>query len=211
MEKESSHKKKGLKPIEVQIIWLFVILGLVLLSFLVSYQYFKPSSSFKYGDFTVFKSQIKGIDVNFYLIPLQVKGSKATNIVLRTDPRETSDLNFSLDDSSLGGISKVWLTTDPDYDSYAVIASKEIGAFTQIIGLSTSYALTKDKVEGFPLMTCANATKELRVIDLRITNSTSVYSEGDCIVVEGADYPQLIAASDKLVLEWLSKLYRGRN
>jgi len=207
--KDKGAKKIRLKPIEVQIIWLFVVLGLVLVSFLVSYKYFKPSTSFNYNEFTVFKSQIKGIAVDFYLIPIQVSGGKATNIVLRTDPRNTTGINYTLGDVSFGGISKIWLTTDPDYDSYAIIASKEIGAFTSTIGLSTSYALTKKKAGDFPTMTCANSTKEIRVIDLRIANSTSVYAEGNCIVVAGTDYPQLIAASDKLVLEWLNRLYKG--
>jgi hypothetical protein len=104
------------------------------------------------------------------------------------------------------GMRALLITTEVNYTSLATIAAGEIGGFVKLIGLKTDYGFTTE-VDGYTKITCADATNVTKVIDLRIGNETRVYSEGDCMIVEGTDYDSMIKASDKVVITWLERIY----
>ena len=206
-DKPDAGAKKGMS-VDKQALILFAVLMLVFASFLVSYYYFKPSTSFKYGDFTVHKTKLEGTTVDFYLIPLKIGNNEPFNLMLRKDPREIENITFEVNGSFWGGMKGIWITTDANYTSDATIASGEIGRFVKGIGLRSDYALTS-KIGDYPEITCSNATKEIRVVDLRLGNETRVYEQDNCLIVEGADYDGMVKAADKLVMGWLERLYLG--
>ena len=201
-EEEEKMKKARIKKLEKQIIVMFVVLGLVLLSFLAVYQIFKPKPYFKYEGFNIYRAKVPGSSQEFFLIPISGGGEKG-RVVIRNDPRK---LNVSIEIGDLlGGISKVWITVPPELSSDAVIAGNDLGMFTSRISLDTEFALTNSST-GFPEITCENATKETRVFLTDIGNETKVYAEGECIIVQGKNYDELLKAADALVMHWLLKL-----
>ena len=193
-------------PVEKQVIVLFAVLAIIFVSFLVSYQYFKPSNSFKYHDFTVYKQKLEGTTVDFYILPLKIGDKAPTNLMIRNDPREIENMTFEVNESFWRGMRGLLITTDVNYTSLATIAAGEIGSFVGLIGVEADYGFTTE-IGGYPTITCADATNVTKVIDIRLGNETKVYSEGDCMIVEGVDYDSMIKASDKVVITWLERIY----
>jgi hypothetical protein len=201
IEDEEKLRKANEKKLEKQIIVMFIILALLLVSFLAAYELFKPKAYFKYEGLTVYMAKIQGVKTLFYVIPISGNGEKA-EIVLRYDPRE---LNVSVDvNESLAGISHVWITYPPyESDSNAVIAANDLGGFATKISLKTEYGMTDVNESDYPQITCENATKENRVFLITLGNETRVYERDNCVIVEGENYDGLVKAADALVLKWL--------
>ena len=215
--KNAAKEKKGkikLGQFEKQVFILFGVLLLVFIGFLVSSQLFKTKitgqSSFVYKGFTVHKRDAdKKYLVDFYYIPIRIftkTGQKDINIILRNDPRELEGLGVKINDSLLYS-KEVWVTTDVNYSSDAIIARGEVGSVPNAIGIITKYTFNVDNELGYEKITCENATLKSRVIDIRLGNETKVYGENKCIIVEGANYTNMIKAADSLAFYWLDKLY----
>ncbi len=211
-KKEEKPKKKAWTW-EKQSMVLFGVLMVVFLVFIgaayLGEKFKDKGDSFEYNDFTVHKARLEGTTVDFYFIPINVIGvGEAVNVMFRSDPRDVENISLSLGGNALGGISKVWITTSPEYDSAAVIAQGEIGRMTAAVAITTGYALTEEVGE-FPKKTCKDATDSVRVIDIRVGNETRVYSEseGNCIVVEADNSEDTIKAADKLAYYWLEQLF----
>ncbi len=207
-DQESKGKRSKKKmSLEMQVAVVFGVLFLILLSFFISYKFFKPSNSFEYGPFTVTKARLEGTIVDFYFIPISVAGDEPINLALRNDPREIENISLEVVNFTYSPYSqrRIWLATDPDYEVDAIIARQEIGGFTNALGINTAYAFTEPSGSN-PVRNCSDSKGNERVIELRLANSTKVYSEGSCIIVEGSDYDQMIKAADRFVVEWLFKL-----
>jgi len=201
-EEEEKLRKANIKKLEKQIIVMFVVLGLILLSFLAAYEIFKPKPYFKYEGLNVYRAKVPDSSQEFFLIPISGGGEKS-QVVIRNDPRK---LNVSIEIGNLlDGINKVWITVPPELSSEAIIAGNDLGMFTSRISLDTEFGLTNSST-GFPEVTCANATKETRVFLTTIGNETKVYGEGECIIVQGKNYDELLKAADALVMHWLLEL-----
>lgn len=209
-DKKESGKKLKLKPIEKQVIWLFVILAVVLggiiLGVVVKEKIASKADSFEWSDFTVYKTRLEGTTVDFYFIPIQVAGGQKGNMMFRSDPRAVENISLDIDEELFKRISMIWVTTDPEYDSDAVIAAGEIGRLTAGVSIPTDYALISEVGE-FPKITCEDATKTIRVIDIRLGNETRVYAEDNCIIVEADSNNGMIEAADKLAYHWLEMLF----
>ena len=147
-------------------------------------------------------------DVYYYSIPigLLINGEEISmNVVLRNNPQELENLTYSVNES-LFSAKKIWLTMDPTYSAMAVDAAYEVGKLTRSI-ISTTFAISlpSDKSEA-NVITCENATEDIRVIVYELSNETYVKSEGNCIHVVGTNYAAMKIASDKLAFEWLLSL-----
>jgi len=207
-KKGMKSKKWKLSSLEKQVIVLVVILILIFAGFLIAFKISKDIKAkgdhFEYKDFTVYEARLGNVD--FYVIPLVIEGGANVDAFFRSDPREVENITLELSKGAFGGISKVWMTTSPDYHSDAVIAQGEVGRVTAAVAISTSYAMTEE-IGDFPKITCEDATANTRVIDIRRGNKTQVYSDGDCIIVEGETNNDMIRAADKLAYYWLETLF----
>jgi len=102
----------------------------------------------------------------------------------------------------------IFVTLDPNSGSKSVLAAVEI---TRVIGTSdygvfkipTQVATTTQTNTTYPYITCNDATKQIGVVYLWLKNQTRIFSLGECVVVEGKDYDDLIKASDKLTMHLL--------
>ena len=205
--------KSKLNPVERQVIWLFVILGIVFIGVvagvIIKEKIAAKGESFEWNDFTVHKARLEGTIVDFYFIPIQVSGGQKGNVMFRSDPREIENITLEIESDLLKNITEIWVTTNPDYDSDAVIAAGEIGRLTAGVAIPTDYALTSEIGE-FPKKTCEDATESIRIIDIRLGNQTRVYAEDNCIIIEADTNKGMIEAADRLAYHWLESLFIKR-
>ena len=208
-KKEPSEKEKE-KNLQRQIIWLFAILGLVLVSFLIARNFNlignNPCTS--YEGFQICKVRLGQSDLFFYSIPVDfmVNGKKtSTNVVLRYNPKDLQNITYSVDSGMLIA-NKIWLTMDPALSARAVEIAFEVGKFTENM-ISTSFALTSySEKSAIDVINCENASSSVRVVLFELGNETYVKNEGNCIHVSGTDYDNMEMASDRLAFEWLLTL-----
>jgi len=102
----------------------------------------------------------------------------------------------------------VYITLDPYGSSKSVLAAIEINRVLGtndygVFKIPTQSATYKPTNTTFPYITCTDATKQIGVIYLLVENKTRIASLGECVVVEGKDYDDLIKAADKLTLHLL--------
>jgi hypothetical protein len=99
----------------------------------------------------------------------------------------------------------ILMTTDPDLSSKAVIAMIEVG---RIIGQRYDI-LNKPVTNGLtsfpsgmqsetPIIECSDASESVPVLYYKIGETTEVYKEGMCIIIQGKTDDEIIMAADKL-------------
>jgi len=198
------------KKLQKQIMWLFIILCIVFVSFLIARQLnlFWKNPCFEYEGFKICRVRLGESDIYYYSIPigLLINGEeKSMNVVLRNNPQEIENLTYSVN-QSLFDSKKIWLTMDPTYSAMAVDAAFEVGKFTRNI-IPTAFAISSPSNESeAKVITCENATSGEIVISYELGNETYVKSDGNCIHVVGKNYEEMKMASDKLAFEWLLTL-----
>lgn len=114
----------------------------------------------------------------------------------------------------------IYITQDPDLpsktDGRSNLAVRHIA---QIVGtadgpfyyglykINTEVAFTKhvklNVSKSVPIKTCDDANDEVAVIEVRLGNETKIYSEGECIIVEGTNEKEILMAADKLAYSLL--------
>lgn len=98
----------------------------------------------------------------------------------------------------------VYVAIDPEENltGKTTLAALEIDKFIdnyRFYNIPVNSAMTKP-YKGNKVMGCSNATDEITVIWLRKGDTTSVFSEGNCIIVQGKGEEELIRAADRLSL-----------
>jgi len=208
--KETEPEETKRKKLERQIAILFVVLVLVLGSFLLIYTLAKPKPYFKYQNMTVWKVQLEGSRMFFYSIPLSIMAGNMNyqeNVVLRNDPRTIENISLNLN-KNLFLATRMIITMEPEVKATALVAANELQKFSDNMKIPASVAFTDSAGREVAVANCSDATEDKRVILFRLTNETKVYSEQNCIIVEASDYDNLIKASDKLVVEWILSRWR---
>jgi len=99
--------------------------------------------------------------------------------------------------------NKIYFSYDPDMDGNEILAA---GTLVQILGINdagvynipTVISVTKDSGNpDFPIKTCEDATDEIGVIELKY-GEPRIYSEGDCVIVQGNNREEFINMNDLL-------------
>ncbi|MFH1650386.1 MAG: hypothetical protein ABIA93_07620 [Candidatus Woesearchaeota archaeon] len=97
----------------------------------------------------------------------------------------------------------VFITTNPEYPSNAVVGGVEIakvlGERNGIFNIPTRAALTTGTGNQTPVVTCNQATNETIVIEIRLGLDDKIFTEGNCIIVQGATGDDLVKSSDRFV------------
>ena len=210
-EKTKMPEKKEVS-VEKQILILFAVLFILFAGFLIAIKYANTpkSESFEYKDFTIHKTLLEGTELNFYFIKIQVPGREPSNLMFRNDPRNLTDISINLSDDAFDDLVRAWVTFYPHENdkSAALIAAIEVERFLSSVAVPTKFgSVIDDESSLYPFVTCEGATRKTRTVEIRLGNKTGVYSEGDCIVVEGENFPDLIRAADRLAYHWLEELF----
>lgn len=157
-------------------------------------------------EFTFIENDVGGLT----LYDLQVYTEKAGvehlyQIPLRNLPKDVKIVSFE------EGVQKkilesngVFITFDPKLKAQAslgaielagVIGTAEFGVFK----ISTQGAFIEKTDIDYPVKTCEDAKGGVSVILLKLGNGNKVYSQGDCVIVEGDTYENLIKSSERLI------------
>ncbi|MBI4159040.1 hypothetical protein HY500_02150 [Candidatus Woesearchaeota archaeon] len=140
----------------------------------------------------LFTSKVRGVE-HVYQIPL------------RNLPKEVTFVSFE------EGIQKkvlnsrgVFITLDPKLNAQASLGAIEIAgvigtADFGVFKIPTQGAFTEKTDVDYPVKTCEQAKDGIAVILLKLENENKVYSQGDCVVVEGDSYDNLIKSSERLI------------
>ncbi|MBU1975586.1 MAG: hypothetical protein KKG59_04245 [Nanoarchaeota archaeon] len=125
-------------------------------------------------------------------------------------PRELEDFIFEpeIHNKILGFNGTIFITLDPNLNSTIVKAGIQVARITGdrygILDIPTRSAITNIP-EGYeinlsmtPLITCDNATSEIMVIWLKKGIVNSVYSNNNCIVIEGKNEEEIVRGAEKL-------------
>lgn len=138
-------------------------------------------------------------------------GEIPLNLKLKADPRDIKEIP-SEDDikAKLFPASLIFITLKPTLTSTAVVAATEISKITahqSLFRTTTLGALTeKSDNEAAPVITCADATREQKVIYLKLSDKTRISSSNNCITLEGKTEQDLVRAADKFILQLLGIL-----
>lgn len=209
------------KKINILLGVLFLVLLIAV--FIIILDPTKKPNEYVYNGFLVSRFRLQSApDITFHNIDLYVAGNKYS-LPIRNSPKELESIPVTgLDKLSwLKPIKEsdnydvtantIFLTFDPDMSGGdLIIAGGEIvrvlgsgsggiykklvqGAFTRSVNGTTS---TKTK-------TCEDATKYVGIIRLELGGENKVYTEGDCVILEGKSYPDLIRVSDRFLLALL--------
>lgn len=98
----------------------------------------------------------------------------------------------------------IFVTLNPELKAEASIGAIEIAgvigtADFGVFKIPTQGAFTEKTGIDYPVKTCEDAKEGVVVILLKLEDENSVSIEGDCILVEGDSYENLIKASERLV------------
>ena len=97
-----------------------------------------------------------------------------------------------------------FVTLDPNLKAEASIGAIEIAgvigtADFGIFKIPTQGAFTEKTSIDYPVKTCEDAKEGVIVILLKLSGKNEVSIEGDCIIIEGDSYGNLIKSSERLV------------
>ncbi|MBS3153069.1 hypothetical protein J4426_00690 [Candidatus Woesearchaeota archaeon] len=105
----------------------------------------------------------------------------------------------------------VYITLDPNLKADASIGAIEIASVIGtadfgVFKIPTEGAFTETTDIDYSVKTCEDAKDGVVVINLRLEDENSIYAEGDCIIVQGDSYVNLIKSSERLLYSVLTVL-----
>ena len=102
-------------------------------------------------------------------------------------------------------VQTIYLTTDPEYPAGVILGAVEIAkVLGNIYEKEVKSATTRpDNRTDAPVITCEDIGPDQRVIQLILGNSTRIYNNKGCIIVEGTNTINVVKASERLAFEML--------
>ena len=130
-------------------------------------------------------------------------------MTVRNDPRDLEKIPINIEQikGMIEGKSQIYITQNPDDNltGRTTVAAIEIDYFIDndyLYNVPVNSSLMKS-IEGNEkqvIKTCEDSDDETTVIWLRIGDKTAVFEENGCLVVQGTDEMEIIAAADRLYL-----------
>ena len=199
-EKKEKTNKNSSKNIMIPFI---IILGLIILFFSIKYLYHPVTNeeSYVYNGFNFTKVS------NLWLTEVQ-KNNTLFRITTRYRPMDVEDVLFEPEVSKkIINSNGIYLTVPPNLTSVAVLAMAEVGRIVgtryNILNIPSEVALTEPNDNGAIVKTCEDAVNGVGVILFRRGNNTAVYSDKNCIIVQGEDDWEIVRAADRLTFALL--------
>ena len=194
-EKKEEADKNSSRNIIIAVI---VILGLIILFFSIRYLYHPETNedNYMYNGFKFTKVS------NLWFTEVQIN-NKLFRISMRYSPRELEHIGVEPGTyEKIVSSKKIYFTVPGNLSSVAVLAITELGRIVGtrygILNIPSQSALTEASDNGTFVKTCKDAVNGTRVILFRRGNSTEVYSDKDCIIVQGKDDWDIVKAADRV-------------
>ena len=216
-EPNKKQEKQDLKKDKNLLIGIFIIItvfGVVLFSMTSSKDPVQEIESIDYNGF-IFEKQG---NIWVTLITLQDKLSgKERNyeVFFHYTPYEVEHIetmknsrNQTVTPDLFMNARKIYITTDPDYPAGVVLGAVEIAKIMgKIFEKDVKAAIIRphNRTDA-PVITCDDIGPATKVIHINLGNSTRIYSNHGCIVVEGISTEEVNKASERLAFEMLNIL-----
>ena len=202
-----------------QLIWVFVVIGVIFLGFLFAYFYAQGLKTFDYAGIRF--NKVKEFNIDFYhgRFPI-VSGGKLLanyNFYLRNDPRENK-ISFDVQEANLRKSAILSLSPEamacPNADIAHIELSKFLGAVgSEILGKdfvisggSTDNATAKEM--NITYATCKQASMNQTVVITQKSESPSIVSEGNnsnCYIINVGNCEN-IKASERFIVGLIAKV-----
>ena len=181
---------------------IIVIFFLLIIGGLVYFFTLNNNTGFsKYNGFKIYRTETDTYNIEIYF----QNDDKPHYISTRYNPK---DLEYiKIEDNLRKKLLKneIFVTMSPNLSAKAVVALAEISKITAnpfLYNIPTKGALIVEKGNN-PVKTCKDASKQMSIVFLKLSNKTEVYSKDECIIVEGINEEELIKASTRLTLNTL--------
>lgn len=236
-QKETQEIAQSLKQIRrSSIILTVLIVAIAIMFFGLSYQYWanKDAASTAPTLDDVYDKTLAGEETSnnflyngyvfiydgFFWIVRIAKGVPDTpsyieyNIPFYYNPQQMTNLSYQNGTRDvLLGKQLVYLTQDAGSPTELSIAAIEVGRIVGnrygLLSYRTQAAFTTDTGEGVPQATCENTSMSVGVIYFKLGNTTEVFAQGDCIIVQGQTPREVIRAADRLAFAMLNIVPEG--
>ncbi|MBU4492858.1 MAG: hypothetical protein KKA61_00645 [Nanoarchaeota archaeon] len=178
------------------IIAVIVILGLIILFFSIKYLYHPKTNedSYVYNGFKFTKVS------NLWFTEVQIN-NKLFRISMRYSPRELEHIGVEPGIyEKIVSSKKIYFTVPGNLSSVAVLAITELGRIVGtrygILNIPSQSALTEGN--GTLVKTCKDAVNDTGVILFKTGNTTAVYSDKNCVIVQGVEEWEIVKAADRV-------------
>jgi len=177
---------------------IIMIVGLLILFFSIKYFYHPTPTeqSYVYNGFKFTKVS------SLWLTEVQI-GNTVFRITTRYSPNELEHITVEPGIYEKIINSKgIYFTVANNLSSVAVLGVTELGRIVGtrygLFNIPSQAALTESDDKGTPVKTCKDAVNGTGVIWFKIGNSTSAYSDQNCVIIEGADEWGIVKAADRV-------------
>ncbi len=197
------------------LIFLIVLIGLVILGLIIYwFSFFLNQDNYqgKNGEYKIGASEVGNItfyEINVFFDDINYIYS------FRNHPKDLEDIylepNINLKLNRPKGTERVFVTRELDLgDRTSGKSVLAVAAFEQILtgdaaiyNVNVTNTYTSFVRELYPVITCNNVTDTRSVIYLKIGDENKIYSEGDCVVIQGRGADGLVMTSEKFAYHLL--------
>jgi len=206
-KKKKDKKEEILTNTDRIVIFGLVFIIIFIIGFILSLQYFAsvedntlPDSELKSFNNFVFENR-----EGFWFTTVTLDNRTLYELMFYYHPADTLNVSTQKQMKYLfANVNLTYITLDPDLPSKAVIAGTEISKILgKVFRKRVIGAITRPANTDTSIITCENNTASSRVILLNITQDTRIYSDNNCIIIEGSSPNELIRAADRFAYELL--------
>lgn len=217
LAKKKENKKQDKKTDETDKALIYVIMIIVVIFSIFGYFIFKNKDAVSETEDVIYKDFVFQKNGDFWSTRVRVTTSlddtiRDYNVHFHVTPYEVENIqtiksttNVSMGLNYISGAEKIYITTDPEYPASVVLGAVQLAKILgNIYQKDVSSAVTReDNRTESPLITCEDSDMETVVIHMNLGNTTSIYRDGSCIVVQGRDPFELVLAAERYSFELL--------
>jgi len=207
VERKPVDGKKSLMTVLVIVGIIVVIMGAI---FIISKYVSKDNTSVTYNKYVFQK-----FEGNKWMTQQMIKG-KLYEIPFYNNP--TQVLDIPIDPASVDTIrgfmlnrnGTVYVSIDPNESSKVVLAAVEyiriLGNVYNIYNLNvkSAFNVQPNQTTDYPIMTCADQSTNIIVIDQKVTGKNLISVKGNCIIIEAINANESIRVADAYAFKLLS-------
>jgi len=177
---------------------LIMIIGLLILFFSIKYFYHPTPAeeSYVYNGFKFTKVS------SLWLTEIQLDNT-LFRITTRYSPNELEHINVEPGVyEKIVGSKEIYFTVSGNLSSVSVLAITELGRIIGtrygLLNIPSQAALTESDDNETLVKTCKDAVNGTGVIWFKLGNTTSAYSDQNCIIIQGTEEWDIVKAADRV-------------
>ncbi len=203
---EVKEEKIDKKTQEKAVKWFLIILAVLFIAFLLFITYYTTTKqseiAFDYNGFSFEKDKVFGYQLKLYIN----QADYPAIIQVRNKPQDLEDIPID-DIAFLAEAKQIYVTLDPakNLTGKTTIAALEIDAILDnpyLYEIPVNSSFTQE-YGNTTIKTCEDATTEEVIIELMLSEETTVTVVEKCIQIKGKTEEDIIRGADRLILTLL--------